>query len=72
MYSETTQCNLWKKTEKLTRALNIHQRSCKNNLLNDKNRLLDEVSQANTIVTEATENNTNKISKHYLKAIKTL
>ena len=72
MYSETTQCNLWKKTVKFTRALNIHQRSCKNNLLNDKNKLLDEVSQSNTIVTGATENNTNKISKHHLKAIKTL
>ena len=42
--------------------MKIHQRTCKNNFLDDKNKLLDEVSESNNIVTTATENNMNKIS----------
>ena len=42
--------------------MKIHQRTCKNNFLDDKNKLLDEVSESNNIITTATENNMNKIS----------
>ena len=62
MESKTIQCNLCKKVVKSTRGLKIHQRSCINNLRDDKNKLLDEVSESNNIVTRATEGNTNKIS----------
>ena len=40
-----------------------HQSCCENNFLDDINKLLNEVSESNTIVTGASENNTNKISK---------
>ena len=43
---------------KSTRGLKIHQRSCKNNLVDEKNKLLDEISEPNNIVTKVTENNT--------------
>ena len=63
MESKIIQCNLCKKIVKSTRGLKIQQRSCKNILLDNKNKLLDEVSKSNKIVTRATEDNTNKISK---------
>ena len=63
MKSKTIQCNLCKKGVKSTRGLKMHQRSCVNNLRDDKNKLLDEVSESNNIVTRVTEDNTNKISK---------
>ena len=62
MKSETIQCNLCKKIVKSARELKIHQRSCKNNFLDDKNKLLDEVLESNNILSRATEYNTNKIS----------
>ena len=63
MGSTTIQCNLCKKIVKSTTGLKIHQSSCKNNLLDDKNKVLGEVSGSNNIVTRAAEDNTNKISK---------
>ena len=62
MEGSTIQCNLCKKVIKSSGGLKIHQRSCINNLRDDKNKLLDEVSKSNNIVTRATEGNTNKIS----------
>ena len=59
MKSETIQCNLCKKIVKSTRRLKIYQRSCKNNLLDDKNKLLDAVSESNNILIRASENNKN-------------
>ena len=37
----------------------MYQRSCKNGLLDDKNKLLDEVAGYNNKVTRATEDNIN-------------
>ena len=61
--SKVIQCNLCKKVVKSTRGLKLHQRSCINNLRDDKNKLLDEVSNSNNIAIRATEDNANKISK---------
>lgn len=52
--------------KKSIRGLEIHQRRCKNNLLDDKTKFPDE---SNTIVTRATEND---ITKRHLKSVKTL
>ena len=41
----------------------LHQRSCIKNLRDDKNILLDEISESYNIVTKVTEDNTNKSSK---------
>ena len=41
----------------------MHQRGSKTNLLDDKNKLLDEVAESNNIVTRATKKKTNEISK---------
>ena len=43
--------------------MKLHQRSCINDLRDDKNKLLDEVSNSNNIATRAAEDNANKISK---------
>ena len=48
MESETIQCNLCKKIVIPTRGLKINQRICKNKLLDDKNKLLDEASMSVT------------------------
>ena len=61
--NETIQGNLCKKILKPTRGLKIHERSCKNNLLDDKSKLLDEVLESSTIIIGAAENNTNRSSK---------
>lgn len=63
MESKAIQCNLCEKIVKSAGGLKIHERSCKSNFLDDKQKLLDEVSEPNNIVTRATEDNTNKISK---------
>ena len=49
-------CEICRRTENTSR-------SCKSNFLDDKQKLQDEVSEPNNIVTRATEDNTNKISK---------
>ena len=54
------QYNLCKKTVKSTRGLKIHQYSCKNNLLDDKDKLLDAVPESNNVVTRSTKDNTKK------------
>ena len=41
----------------------MHQRGSKTNLLDDKNKLLDEVAESNNIVTRATKNKAKEISK---------
>ena len=60
MKGKTIQCNFYKKVVKSTSGLKIHQRSCIKNLRDDKNKLLDEVSEPKNIVTRATEDNTNQ------------
>ena len=57
MEGRTIQCNLCKKVIKSSRGLKIHQSSCINNLRDDKNKLLGEVSECNNNVTRATEDN---------------
>ena len=70
MESEIIQCHLCKKIKNSTRGLKIHQKSCKNNLPDGKNKSLDEVSESNNILIRATEGNTNKISKVPLEEYK--
>ena len=60
MESGTMQYNLCKKIVKSTRGLKIHQYSCKNNLLDDKDKLLDAVPESNNVVTRSTKDNTKK------------
>ena len=48
--------NVWK-----TPVEEWHQSCCENNFLDDINKLLNEVSESNTIVTGASENNTSSI-----------
>ena len=50
----------------------MHQRSCKNNLLDDKNKLLDEVLDFNNIIIRVIDDNTMKLAKHHPKSMKTL
>ena len=61
--SKTIQYNSCKNIVKSTRRLKIHQRGSKTNLLDDKNKLLDEVAESNNIVTRTTKKKTNEISK---------
>ena len=70
MESGIIQCNLCKKIVKSTRGLKINQKSCKNNVLNDKNKLLDAIAGSNNVVTKANEDNTNKISRAHLQSMK--
>ena len=72
MESGIIQCNLCKKIVKSTRGLKINQKSCKNNVLNDKNKLLDAIAGSNNVVTKANEDNTNKISRAHLQSMKTI
>ena len=58
MGSEKIQCNLCKKIVKSTKGLKIHQKKCRNNLLDDKDKLVDAVSESHNLVTRAIEDTT--------------